>query len=414
MSTLTNQCSMTVRRGPRVALAACAVMLFVPGVGLAQESRLAVIAAQQAAKAAQLVPESDSKGERKFVRFKDHYLNAPTAVYPAFGSVMGGGGITAGLGFRYAAGDTTTFLVKGLWSLKNYKQVDVDMISTGLANGHVDLTVSAGWKDATQVAFHGIGMDPAAAAPIATHGRADYRLRDTWARGDVSVRPKGVFRFGGGVGFDRFDVGRGTGAKPALEDVYTPAQAPGIDEEHNYIHVNGTAGLDWRPSPGYARRGGLYALTLRKYHHTGDRFSFAQVDADVVQHIPMIRESLVFSVRGRVQSILGDDEVPFFMLPYLGSGSTLRGFSSYRFRDRHSLLMSAEYRWTPNRSALDAAIFIDSGKVAAERGDLNFDGLKTSVGLGFRLHTPAATPLRVELAKSNEGLRVVFSAAAAF
>jgi hypothetical protein len=75
------------------------------------------------------------------------------------------------------------------------------------------------------------------------------------------VRPKGVFRFGGGVGFDRFDVGRGTGAKPALEDVYTPAQAPGIDEEHNYIHVNGTAGLDWRPSPGYARRGGLYALT---------------------------------------------------------------------------------------------------------------------------------------------------------
>ena len=64
--------------------------------------------------------------------------------------------------------------------------------------------------------------------------------------------------------------------------------------------------------------------------------------------------------------------------------------------------------------SIDAAIFIDSGKVASERGDLNFDGLKTSVGLGFRLHTPAATPLRVELAKSNEGLRVVFSAAAAF
>jgi hypothetical protein len=64
-------------------------MLFVPGAGLAQESRLAVIAAQQAAKAAQLVPESDSSAERRFVRFKNHYLNAPTAVYPAFGSVMG-------------------------------------------------------------------------------------------------------------------------------------------------------------------------------------------------------------------------------------------------------------------------------------------------------------------------------------
>ena len=61
MSILTTYSSVTVRRWPSVAVAVCAVILFVPGAGLAQESRLAVIAAQQAAKAAQLVPESDSK-----------------------------------------------------------------------------------------------------------------------------------------------------------------------------------------------------------------------------------------------------------------------------------------------------------------------------------------------------------------
>ena len=30
---------------------------------------------------------------------------------------------------------------------------------------------------------------------------------------------------------------------------------------------------------------------------------------------------------------------PYFMLPSLGSGSTLRAFSSWRFRDRNSLLL---------------------------------------------------------------------------
>ena len=41
--------------------------------------------------------------------------------------------------------------------------------------------------------------------------------------------------------------------------------------------------------------------------------------------------------------------IPYFMLPSLGSGSTLRGYSSYRFRDRHSMLMNAEFRWIPAR-----------------------------------------------------------------
>ena len=57
--------------------------------------------------------------------------------------------------------------------------------------------------------------------------------------------------------------------------------------------------------------------------------------------------------------------VPYFLLPSLGSGSTLRGYSSWRFRDRHSLLMSGEFRWIPNRLGLDMAMFYDTGKVDA-------------------------------------------------
>ena len=95
------------------------------------------------------------------------------------------------------------------------------------------------------------------------------------------------------------------------------------------------------------------------------------------------------------------------MLPALGGGSNLRGFSSWRFRDRHSLLLQAEWRVIVNRF-LDMAVFYDAGKVTARRGDLNLDGLKSDYGLGFRFHGPLSTPLRIEFAKSNEGLAIVF------
>ena len=123
----------------------------------------------------------------------------------------------------------------------------------------------------------------------------------------------------------------------------------------------------------------------------------------------------MISLRGRVETILNeDDQVPYFLLPSLGSGSTLRGFSSWRFRDRHGLLLQSELRWFPNRTGLDVAVFYDAGKVTARRSDLDLEGLKSDFGIGVRFHGPATTPIRVELARSNEGLRVVFASSAAF
>ncbi len=94
-----------------------------------------------------------------------------------------------------------------------------------------------------------------------------------------------------------------------------------------------------------------------------------------MQHLPLLRETWVFSLHGLLQTTLDDgDTVPFFLLPSLGSGSTLRGYGSWRFRDRHSLLMSGEFRWIPNRMGLDMAIFYDTGKVRESVGRPQFEG----------------------------------------
>ena len=86
---------------------------------------------------------------------------------------------------------------------------------------------------------------------------------------------------------------------------------------------------------------------------------------------------------------------------------------SFRFRDRNSLLTQAEWRIVVNRY-LDLAFFYDAAKVTARTSDLDLQGLKSDYGAGLRFHGPFATPLRVEIARSPEGLGFVFSSSAGF
>jgi hypothetical protein len=131
--------------------------------------------------------------------------------------------------------------------------------------------------------------------------------------------------------------------------------------------------------------------------------------------VPILRENWVLSFHGVAKTTVDDDDVvPYFLLPSLGSGSTLRAYPSWRFRDRHSLLVSSEFRWIPSRLFLDVALFYDAGKVASQRSDLNFTDLHHDFGLGVRFHSPIATPLRIEIAHGREGFNLVFSGAAAF
>ena len=105
--------------------------------------------------------------------------------------------------------------------------------------------------------------------------------------------------------------------------------------------------------------------------------------------------------------------MPFFLLPYVGSGSTMRGFTSHRFRDQNGLTLQAEWRIMVNRF-MDTAVFYDSGTVAARRSDFDFDEMKRDFGIGVRLHGPFSTPLRVEVARSPEGTRLVISTSPIF
>jgi hypothetical protein len=377
--------------------------------GVAQETREAQIAVEQAEKAKHLHPYEPTRAELMFIRLTRGFIETPSGFYPSFGSVYGGGGFTLGVGYRRFYGDRALWNARGLYSVRSYKLVELSTESPGHAKGRLDLFAQTGWRDATQVAFYGLGMSTAKGA------RTNFRMEQATISAGLRARPVswtvGTFA----ASYEDFTIGNGTGTKPAVQQVHSPATAPGLGGNPKYLHSAATAGIDWRPSEGYARRGGLYEIGYHNYTDLDNVYGFDRLDGEVVQHIPILRENWVVSLRGRVQTSLdNNDVVPYFLLPSLGSGSTLRGYSSWRFRDRHSELFSVEWRWIPSRFALDMAIFYDAGKVTSRRSDLGFNGLKGNVGIGARFHGPAATPLRIELARGQEGLNLVFSGGPAF
>ena len=376
-----------------------------------QDSRETQIARAKAEKALALRPYQPNRAEALFDRAEELFLSGGLRWHQFFQSAYAGGGFTLGAGYRRHVSPYNTLDVRGSITFSGYKRLEAEFLAPRLFNRRGVLSVVGGWREATAVGFYGIGTSNTSA-----DDRANYSFEQPYVSAALDVRPtRKLLVLGGGLEYSQWKQGSGSGTAPSVEEVYTPASLPGLGSSPIYLHSQGTVALDWRTSPGYSRRGGFYGVTVHDFAEPDDTYSFRLVDYEVIQHIPIHRDAWVLSLHGRVETTYTDEneQVPFFMLPSLGGGSSLRGFTSWRFRDRHSLLLQAEWRVLANRF-LEMALFYDAGKVTARRGDVNLDGLKDDYGLGFRFHGPAATLLRIELAKSNEGLAFVFASKASF
>jgi hypothetical protein len=385
------------------------IVCSMPAMAVAQETRSGSITAEQADKATRLAPRETHWAENLLLSVRQSLIEQPSGFYPYFGSVYSGGGFTLGAGYRRFTGDRTHWNVSGLYSGKGYKLIEASTTSPGHLSGHLDLHGTASWRDATQVAYHGLSIDSPADADTA------FRMQQAFVGADVTVRPMRWLLLTAATSYEDYTLKNPTGTFTPVEDVFTSATAPGLGVNPTYLHTTASAALDSRPAADYARRGGLYSIARHHYADRDSTYSFDRLDAEVVQHIPILRENWVISLRSRLETTLDDDDqVPYFLLPSLGSGSTLRGYSSWRFRDRHALLLSGEWRWIPNRMAIDMAFFYDTGMVAPRLDAITLSRFVSDVGVGIRFHAPAKTPLRIEFAKGSEGLRLVFAASAAF
>ena len=389
-------------------------MFLVPaGQAMAQDSRAEIIRQEQADKLRIVTPPEKNRAERIVDRLdKWGWLTTePRGFYPLLDSVYPGGGFAAGLGARTPFGDNGAISVIGAYSINSFWRAQTDVTLPSFASNRGRVTLTAGYLDAPDVKYYGIGQDSAkdaktfyGARPFEGGGRLDF----------------GVSRYlsvGGGVSY--LDIKTDSGATgPSIETRFSPSDSPGLElDQFKYVKSTARAVVDWRRPLGYSGTGGLYRVQFDDFRERdNDQYSFRSLEGEVTQMIPLMRANWVIALRGlaTVTDVDETEAVPFFMLPSLGGGKTLRGFPDLRFRDRNRLVMNAELRWTPARF-LDMALFYDAGKVTARKGDLDFRDLEDSYGIGMRIIGLKGYAFRVDVARSREhAARLLISAGGAF
>lgn len=396
----------------RTLCALLASTVAAPSVLSAQQSRAEEQAQKQADKARVLRPYKAKKSER-LVRTIEMlgYFGEPVGLYPFIGSVFPGGGVAFGPAVRLPFLDTGLFGGHVAWSIRGFKTATARARFPDLGDHWLRFEASAQWIDAPQVAFFGVGSG---SSPL---HQTDFLYRPTTLGLTAQVHPLQPLSFGGGFDYLAITTARGRGgAESSIERRFGPDTAPGLGADPTYSVGRLFASVDTRESPGYTTSGGLYRVDAALYRQEGDGpYSFRRLDARVDQFIPVLRANWVVALEGRVSvtTAADGDQVPYFLMPALGGGSVLRAFPNFRFRDRNSLLLVGEYRWTPSRF-LDMALFYEAGKVAARAADLDLTGLRRSFGIGARFHAPSATALRIEVARGDEGTRLIVGAGPVF
>ena len=330
-------------------------------------------------------------------------------IYAKFGS------LTTGSGFAYGAGFRDRSLVRGLgsvdlWaagSLKKYWALEGRVRYPFTIDDRLFVEAYARKYDYPAEEYFGPGPDSRRA------DRSIYKLDGWTAGGQLALQAADPLSFGGGIEWLRPNAHAGDhGSLPAVDDLFDAARAPGQLTEHQFVRTLAHITYDYR-RPINARRGGWYRLEIGRYDdRRGGRFDFTRADLDLRQFVSVLAERRVFAGRVKISTTDAPDEstVPFFLLPALGGNDTLRGFRAHRFRGPHAILLQGEYRWEI-WSGLEGALFVDAGKVASRREDVDLRGLERDYGFGFRFNTDTGVVMRVDAAfgsRDGRHLHIVF------
>lgn len=335
--------------------------------------------------------------------------------YPEFGEMYSGSGwLAVGPGYRHAiAGGRGRFAASAAVSVRLYTMAQTRIEFPKAIANRVTLGGQLLYRDALQVNYFGLGND------TVENGRAGYRLRTTETVGWASL-PVGPLTVTGRAGVIPFvSIGDMRGRKPAYPNVsrvYSDTEAPGISEQPSFTFGDVQVSFDTRNEPEYPISGGVYQATWAAYSDRDNgRYSFRRAELEAAHYVPIVPRKWTIALTGwLVGTDTGDDSrVPFYLLPSLGGKNTLRGFADYRFHDRALEYFAAESRFGIF-THVDAAFFVDAGRVASRVGDLGMSDLKSSWGVGVRLHNVRSTVARLDVGRSSEGWHVIFKTTEAF
>jgi len=376
-------------------------------------TRAALLAAAREQKELERAPVQRSLVEKGLYWYDNQYLLPKVfgkwkGIHLGGGSFPAGAGTKFGVGYDHAIGSeenpdrANRFDVSGAAarSTRGYQRVAGGVTMRRIGGSAIDARVWGQKYEFPQEDLFGIGQDSS------QDDRTNYLHESTEMGSELRWSPKAFLAFTGGVAYLQPKIGSGTDSRfPSTEQRFDESTLPGLTAQPDFLRTDVGAALELRDNPLHPHAGGRYAVMLSNYDDRNlGAYTFRSVTVDAQHYVPLPNKYRVIALHAAVVMTDADagQQVPFYYQPTLGGSQQLRGFREFRFRDQNSLVMSAEYRWEASWM-LDAAVFVDAGKVAARRGDLNLRDLDASYGVGLRVHSNSAFVARLDLAFSREG-----------
>jgi len=210
---------------------------------------------------------------------------------------------------------------------------------------------------------------------------------------------------------------RGYGGTPRLEAIFPPGSLPfQVESTRELLYgVTGDfATLDNARDPAIGLHG--RAEWRRASGVRGSDPDYNQWQLEGRAYAPVFAKRRVIALRGvyaGIDPIGTTTTIPFYRL--VESDATLRfaGYPSHRFRDRQLLLGRVEYRWEVWRSVRAVGLY-EVGEVAPEASAFTARALRWTYGGGFRYGLTDESALRLEVAKSAEGIQATLTMQSAY
>lgn len=343
-------------------------------------------------------------------------------LHPIVWDVAPGGGLGAGVGYTSPWHSPWTVRAEGVATHRRYwtTAVEVDFES-----GPTRVDAYARVRDMPQLSFYGIGDK----STVADRTNFSMRERVTGTVATVWVAPWVAL----GVRAEKnwANLGAGRSARfPSVETRFNANDVPGMAGRAEYGRYEASINVRVPAALGEALyQGARYRIAYAYFHdQLSDQFTFARLDVEAQQRFAMPIAQHRLTLHGWISAAEAEagQDVPFYLQRTLGgksfvrsvsdnvigsdgSSGTLRGFRELRFRDHNLLLLQAEYR-LPVWEFFDATVYVDAGKVARTRSELDFTGLRHNFGFSGSVMKGDRTVARADFAfGGGEGTRVLFT-----
>ena len=325
-------------------------------------------------------------------------------VYLQIGGLRSSSGLSGGLEYynQRLWDERLRLSVEALFSHRLYQRDSVELSQPHIWYNWFFWEAQASYGNYPDVDFYGLGPDSA------KDDRTTYLEEPFLVTARLGIRPRRVLRAGLLLGYARYNAGSGRDSGvPSAHEAFSDAELPGFDAQPRYRRLGAFLALDLRDERKDPSRGGLARLEwLRSSETRGLPHDYDAIVVDL-QHYRPVRWNVTLALRALGRFTLGEDgqEVPFYLLPSLGATTSLAGYSSDRFRDRHALVLNAELRWRWTELVILAG-FLDVGQVVPRLADVGSGGLAASAGAGIYLKMGGQVVAGVNLGVSDEGARV--------